>query len=118
MRGAFSSCLGRLNLDYIIFVYRLNSQVPVYIVNVSLSTCHPVILQEFSHAALAAASSPVIGGPLTGHGVATVIDVLGGSLVGTFLSEMVVTHIVGPVLMMGDDLYLPLILWVPQGDPT
>jgi hypothetical protein len=73
MRDAFSSCLGRLNLDYIIFVYRLNSQVPVYIVNVSLSACPPVILQEFSHAALAAASSPVIGGPLTGHGVATVV---------------------------------------------
>lgn len=73
MRDAFSSCLGGLNLDYIIFVYRLNSQVPVYIVNVSLSACPPVILQEFSHAALAAASSPVTGGPLTGHGVATVV---------------------------------------------
>ncbi|KAJ7009229.1 hypothetical protein NC653_000012 [Populus alba x Populus x berolinensis] len=90
MRDAFSSCLGRLNLDYIIFVYRLNSQVPVYIVNGSLSACPPVILQEFSHAALAATSSPlgVIGGSLTGHGVATVIDVVGGSLLGTFLSEM------------------------------
>ncbi|KAG6788262.1 hypothetical protein POTOM_004323 [Populus tomentosa] len=91
MRDAFSSCPGRLNLDYVIFVYRLNSQVPVYIVNGSLSACPPVILQEFSHAALAATSSPlgVIGGSLTGHGVATVIDVLGGSLLGTFLSEMV-----------------------------
>lgn len=59
MRDAFSSSPGRLNLDYIIFVYRLNSQVPVYIVNGSLSACPPVILQEFSHAALAANSSPL-----------------------------------------------------------
>ncbi|KAJ6946155.1 hypothetical protein NC651_001039 [Populus alba x Populus x berolinensis] len=87
---SFFSTIGRLNLDYIIFVYRLNSQVPVYIVNGSLSACLPVILQEFSHAALAATSSPlgVIGGSLTGHGVATVIDVVGGSLLGKFLSEM------------------------------
>ncbi|KAK6947865.1 Gdt1 family, partial [Dillenia turbinata] len=43
----------------------------------------------FSTIALAAASSPlgVIGGALAGHGVATLLAVLGGSLLGTFLSE-------------------------------
>ncbi|CAN0841119.1 Protein PAM71, chloroplastic [Linum grandiflorum] len=43
----------------------------------------------FSTIALAAASSPlgVIAGSLAGHGVATLIAVLGGSLLGTFLSE-------------------------------
>ncbi|XP_043810085.1 GDT1-like protein 1, chloroplastic isoform X3 [Manihot esculenta] len=43
----------------------------------------------FSTVALAAASSPigVIGGALAGHGVATLIAVLGGSLLGTYLSE-------------------------------
>ncbi|RLM91854.1 GDT1-like protein 1, chloroplastic [Panicum miliaceum] len=42
-----------------------------------------------SAAALAAASSPlgVIAGSLAGHAVATLIAVLGGSLLGTFLSE-------------------------------
>ncbi|KAG5563351.1 hypothetical protein RHGRI_005935 [Rhododendron griersonianum] len=45
----------------------------------------------FSTIALAAASSPlgVIGGALAGHGVATLLAVLGGSLLGTFLSEKV-----------------------------
>ncbi|CAI0414757.1 unnamed protein product [Linum tenue] len=45
----------------------------------------------FSTIALAAASSPlgVIAGALAGHGVATLIAVLGGSLLGTFLSEKV-----------------------------
>ena len=33
MRDAFSSCLAKLNFDCIIFVYCLNSQVPVYITN-------------------------------------------------------------------------------------
>ncbi|KAG2594813.1 hypothetical protein PVAP13_5KG022300 [Panicum virgatum] len=43
----------------------------------------------FSTIALAAASSPlgVIAGSLAGHAVATLIAVLGGSLLGTFLSE-------------------------------
>ncbi|GAU29460.1 hypothetical protein TSUD_227250 [Trifolium subterraneum] len=45
----------------------------------------------FSTIALAAASSPlgVIAGSLAGHGVATLLAVLGGSLLGTFLSEKV-----------------------------
>uniref|UniRef100_A0A0D9UYE9 GDT1 family protein n=1 Tax=Leersia perrieri TaxID=77586 RepID=A0A0D9UYE9_9ORYZ len=43
----------------------------------------------FSTIALAAASSPpgVIAGSLAGHALATLIAVLGGSLLGTFLSE-------------------------------
>ncbi|KAL9269307.1 PAM71, chloroplastic-like protein [Drosera capensis] len=43
----------------------------------------------FSTIALAAASSPlgVIGGAFAGHGVATLLAVLGGSLLGSFLSE-------------------------------
>ncbi|KAL8200944.1 hypothetical protein R6Q57_012283, partial [Mikania cordata] len=43
----------------------------------------------FSTIALAAASSPlgVVGGALAGHGLATLLAVLGGSLLGTFLSE-------------------------------
>ncbi|CAN0841114.1 Protein PAM71, chloroplastic [Linum grandiflorum] len=49
----------------------------------------------FSTIALAAASSPlgVIAGSLAGHGVATLIAVLGGSLLGTFLSEKVQTFL-------------------------
>ncbi|OAY70979.1 GDT1-like protein 1, chloroplastic, partial [Ananas comosus] len=45
----------------------------------------------FSTIALAAASSPlgVIGGALAGHALATLVAVLGGSLLGTFLSEKV-----------------------------
>ncbi|EEF51277.1 Transmembrane protein TPARL, putative [Ricinus communis] len=48
----------------------------------------------FSTIALAAASSPlgVIGGALAGHGVATLIAVLGGSLLGTLLSEKETLH--------------------------
>ncbi|CAH2048294.1 unnamed protein product [Thlaspi arvense] len=45
----------------------------------------------FSTIALAAASSPlgVIAGALAGHGAATLLAVLGGSLLGNFLSEKV-----------------------------
>nr|BAJ97024.1 predicted protein [Hordeum vulgare subsp. vulgare] len=51
----------------------------------------------FSTIALAAASSPpgVIAGSLAGHGVATLIAVLGGSLLGTFLSEKIIAYIGG-----------------------
>ncbi|GAB4834496.1 Protein pam71, chloroplastic [Ancistrocladus abbreviatus] len=55
----------------------------------------------FSTIALAAASSPlgVIGGALAGHGVATLIAVLGGSLLGAFLSEKIIAY-TGGVLFL------------------
>ncbi|XP_034677592.1 GDT1-like protein 1, chloroplastic isoform X7 [Vitis riparia] len=56
----------------------------------------------FSTIALAAASSPlgVIGGALAGHGVATLLAVLGGSLLGTFLSEKVIAYIGGVLFLI------------------
>ncbi|XP_028774763.1 protein PAM71, chloroplastic [Neltuma alba] len=56
----------------------------------------------FSTIALAAASSPlgVIGGALAGHGVATLLAVLGGSLLGTFLSEKVIAYIGGALFLV------------------
>ncbi|KAI3407274.1 GDT1 family protein [Psidium guajava] len=56
----------------------------------------------FSTIALAAASSPlgVIGGALAGHGVATLIAVLGGSLLGTFLSEKAIAYIGGTLFLV------------------
>ncbi|KAI6702052.1 hypothetical protein NL676_011188 [Syzygium grande] len=56
----------------------------------------------FSTIALAAASSPlgVIGGALAGHGVATLIAVLGGSLLGTFLSEKAIAYIGGSLFLV------------------
>ncbi|KAM7257979.1 hypothetical protein ACFE04_013720 [Oxalis oulophora] len=53
-------------------------------------------------AALAAASSPlgVIGGALAGHGVATLIAVLGGSILGTFLSEKATAYIGGVLFLV------------------
>ncbi|XP_048230310.1 GDT1-like protein 1, chloroplastic isoform X2 [Ricinus communis] len=56
----------------------------------------------FSTIALAAASSPlgVIGGALAGHGVATLIAVLGGSLLGTLLSEKVISYIGGVLFLV------------------
>ncbi|KAL8150401.1 hypothetical protein V2J09_020209 [Rumex salicifolius] len=56
----------------------------------------------FSTVALAAASSPlgVIGGSLAGHGVATLIAVLGGSLLGTFLSEKVIAYTGGVLFLV------------------
>ncbi|KAM3329405.1 hypothetical protein ACQJBY_026464 [Aegilops geniculata] len=55
----------------------------------------------FSTIALAAASSPpgVIAGSLAGHGVATLIAVLGGSLLGTFLSEKIIAYIGGSLFL-------------------
>ncbi|RLN21678.1 GDT1-like protein 1, chloroplastic [Panicum miliaceum] len=54
-----------------------------------------------SAAALAAASSPlgVIAGSLAGHAVATLIAVLGGSLLGTFLSEKIIAYIGGSLFL-------------------
>ncbi|XP_066305502.1 GDT1-like protein 1, chloroplastic isoform X2 [Miscanthus floridulus] len=51
--------------------------------------------------ALAAASSPlgVIAGSLAGHAIATLIAVLGGSLLGTFLSEKIVAYIGGSLFL-------------------
>ncbi|KAF3448643.1 hypothetical protein FNV43_RR09356 [Rhamnella rubrinervis] len=56
----------------------------------------------FSTIALAAASSPlgVIGGALAGHGVATLLAVLGGSLLGTFLSEKAIAYIGGVLFLV------------------
>ncbi|KAI9173568.1 hypothetical protein LWI28_003220 [Acer negundo] len=56
----------------------------------------------FSTIALAAASSPlgVIGGALAGHGVATLLAVLGGSLLGTFLSEKAIAYIGGILFLV------------------
>nr|XP_043640194.1 GDT1-like protein 1, chloroplastic [Erigeron canadensis] len=56
----------------------------------------------FSTIALAAASSPlgVIGGALAGHGLATLLAVLGGSLLGTFLSEKVIAYVGGVLFLV------------------
>ncbi|KAF5205621.1 Gdt1-like protein 1 protein [Thalictrum thalictroides] len=56
----------------------------------------------FSTIALAAASSPlgVIGGALAGHAVATLLAVLGGSLLGTYLSEKTVAYIGGTLFLV------------------
>lgn len=56
----------------------------------------------FSTIALAAASSPlgVIAGALAGHGVATLLAVLGGSLLGSFLSEKAIAYIGGTLFLV------------------
>ncbi|XP_020097903.1 GDT1-like protein 1, chloroplastic [Ananas comosus] len=56
----------------------------------------------FSTIALAAASSPlgVIGGALAGHALATLVAVLGGSLLGTFLSEKVIAYVGGSLFLL------------------
>ncbi|CAH1434284.1 unnamed protein product [Lactuca virosa] len=56
----------------------------------------------FSTIALAAASSPlgVIGGALAGHGLATLLAVLGGSLLGSFLSEKVIAYVGGVLFLV------------------
>ncbi|KAL3646045.1 Protein pam71, chloroplastic [Castilleja foliolosa] len=56
----------------------------------------------FSTIALAAASSPlgVIAGALAGHGVATLLAVLGGSFLGTYLSEKVIAYIGGTLFLV------------------
>ncbi|XP_021757589.1 protein PAM71, chloroplastic-like isoform X1 [Chenopodium quinoa] len=56
----------------------------------------------FSTIALAAASSPlgVIGGALAGHGVATLLAVAGGSLLGNFLSEKVISYVGGVLFLV------------------
>ncbi|KNA21136.1 hypothetical protein SOVF_046010 isoform B [Spinacia oleracea] len=56
----------------------------------------------FSTIALAAAASPlgVIGGALAGHGAATLLAVAGGSLLGTFLSEKVISYVGGVLFLV------------------
>ncbi|KAI4372621.1 hypothetical protein MLD38_010829 [Melastoma candidum] len=56
----------------------------------------------FSTIALAAASSPlgVIFGALAGHGMATLLAVLGGSLLGSFLSEKVIAYVGGILFLV------------------
>ncbi|KAH9626644.1 hypothetical protein KSS87_001104 [Heliosperma pusillum] len=56
----------------------------------------------YTGTALAAASSPlgVIGGALAGHGAATLLAVAGGSLLGSFLSEKVISYIGGVLFLV------------------
>lgn len=56
----------------------------------------------FSTIALAAASSPlgVVGGAFAGHGVATLLAVAGGSLLGSFLSEKVISYVGGVLFLL------------------
>ncbi|KAL2525710.1 GDT1-like protein 1 [Abeliophyllum distichum] len=56
----------------------------------------------FSTIALAAASSPlgVIAGAFAGHGAATLLAVLGGSFLGTYLSEKVIAYIGGTLFLV------------------
>lgn len=56
----------------------------------------------FSTIALAAASSPlgVIGGATAGHAAATLLAVLGGSLLGTFLSEKIIAYVGGSLFLV------------------
>ncbi|RZC56568.1 hypothetical protein C5167_015409 [Papaver somniferum] len=56
----------------------------------------------FSTIALAAASSPlgVIGGATAGHAAATLLAVLGGSLLGTFLSERIIAYVGGSLFLV------------------
>ncbi|KAJ0265684.1 Protein PAM71 [Hirschfeldia incana] len=56
----------------------------------------------FSTIALAAASSPlgVIAGALAGHGAATLLAVLGGSLLGNFLSEKAIAYVGGVLFLV------------------
>ncbi|EXC10837.1 GDT1-like protein 1 [Morus notabilis] len=76
--------------------------------NTVISTFFLVFVAEwgdksfFSTIALAAASSPlgVIAGALAGHGVATLLAVLGGSLLGSFLSEKAIAYIGGVLFLV------------------
>ncbi|XP_043714328.1 GDT1-like protein 1, chloroplastic [Telopea speciosissima] len=85
-----------------------NSAGIVAAANTVISTFLLVFVAEwgdksfFSTIALAAASSPlgVIGGALAGHAVATLLAVLGGSLLGTFLSEKVVGYMGGALFLV------------------
>ncbi|XP_042059953.1 GDT1-like protein 1, chloroplastic [Salvia splendens] len=78
------------------------------VANTVLSTFVLVFVAEwgdksfFSTIALAAASSPlgVIAGALAGHGVATLLAVLGGSFLGTFLSEKTISYIGGTLFLV------------------
>ncbi|XP_064951781.1 GDT1-like protein 1, chloroplastic [Musa acuminata AAA Group] len=56
----------------------------------------------FSTIALAAASSPlgVIAGATAGHALATLLAVLGGSLLGTFVSEKVISYVGGVLFLV------------------
>ncbi|XP_010473668.1 PREDICTED: GDT1-like protein 1, chloroplastic isoform X2 [Camelina sativa] len=56
----------------------------------------------FSTIALAAAASPlgVIAGALAGHGAATLLAVLGGSLLGNFLSEKAIAYVGGVLFLV------------------
>ncbi|EPS61488.1 hypothetical protein M569_13309, partial [Genlisea aurea] len=58
----------------------------------------------FSTIALAAAatSSPVgvVAGALAGHGIATLLAVVGGSFMGTFLSEKLISYIGGSLFLV------------------
>ncbi|KAK7849251.1 protein pam71 [Quercus suber] len=78
------------------------------VANTVISTFFLVFVAEwgdksfFSTIALAAASSPlgVIAGALAGHGVATLLAVLGGSILGTLLSEKAIAYIGGVLFLI------------------
>ncbi|XP_050269112.1 protein PAM71, chloroplastic isoform X1 [Quercus robur] len=78
------------------------------VANTVISTFFLVFVAEwgdksfFSTIALAAASSPlgVIAGALAGHGVATLLAVLGGSILGTLLSEKAIAYIGGVLFLV------------------
>ncbi|XP_024524893.1 protein PAM71, chloroplastic-like isoform X2 [Selaginella moellendorffii] len=63
----------------------------------------------FSTIALAAASSPVgvVAGAIAGHGAATLLAVLGGSIMGNYISEKAIAYIGGTLFLVfaGETLF-------------
>lgn len=78
------------------------------IANAALSTFALVFVAEwgdksfFSTVALSAASSPlgVVSGAIAGHGTATLLAVLGGSFLSTYISEKVIAYIGGVLFLI------------------
>ncbi|XP_024528450.1 protein PAM71, chloroplastic-like [Selaginella moellendorffii] len=83
--------------------------------SVVLSTFALVFVAEwgdksfFSTIALAAASSPVgvVAGAIAGHGAATLLAVLGGSIMGNYISEKAIAYIGGTLFLVfaGETLF-------------
>ncbi|KAH7288033.1 hypothetical protein KP509_31G008500 [Ceratopteris richardii] len=76
--------------------------------NIALATFGLVFLAEwgdksfFSTIALSAASSPigVVSGSVVGHGIATLLAVLGGSFLSSYISEKVTAYIGGTLFLV------------------